>query len=168
MSIRHAVEYDLPRIVEIYNAAIPTRSSTADTETVSVASRKAWFFRHEPDRRPLLVYEREEGVVAWMSFEDFYGRPAYRHTAELSVYIAPEQQGRLLGKRLLQKAEELAPALGLRSLVGYVFAHNTRSMRLLSALGYQEWGRLPDIAEMDGKEYSLCIMGKRLAHLGKK
>ncbi len=129
MSIRHAVEYDLPRIVEIYNAAIPTRSSTADTETVSVASRKAWFFRHEPDRRPLLVYE---------------------------------QQGRLIGKRLLQKAEELAPALGLRSLVGYVFAHNTRSMRLLSALGYQEWGRLPDIAEMDGKEYTLCIMGKRL------
>ncbi len=97
-----------------------------------------------------------------MSFEDFYGRPAYRHTAELSVYIAPEQQGRLIGKRLLQKAEELAPALGLRSLVGYVFAHNTRSMRLLSALGYQEWGRLPDIAEMDGKEYTLCIMGKRL------
>ncbi|MGL6216028.1 GNAT family N-acetyltransferase [Billgrantia desiderata] len=162
MSIRHAVEYDLSRIVEIYNAAIPTRSSTADTETVSVASRKAWFFRHEPDRRPLLVYEREEGVVAWMSFEDFYGRPANRHTAELSVYIAPEQQGRLIGKRLLQKAEELAPALGLRSLVGYVFAHNTRSMRLLSALGYQEWGRLPDIAEMDGKEYTLCIMGKRL------
>ena len=54
--------------------------------------------------------------------------------------------------------------LGLHTLVGYVFAHNTPSMRLLKAFGFQEWGRLPDIAEMDGKEYSLCIMGKRLAH----
>jgi len=63
----------------------------------------------------------------------------------------------------LHAAEEVAPKLGLHSLVGYVFAHNTPSIRLLKALGFQEWGRLPDIAEMDGKEYSLCIIGKRLA-----
>ncbi|NIC06545.1 GNAT family N-acetyltransferase [Billgrantia bachuensis] len=163
MGLRHATEQDLPRIVEIYNAAIPSRRSTADTEQVTPESRLEWFRKHQPERRPLLVYEREEGVVAWMSFEDFYGRPAYRHTAELSIYIDPRYQGKLLGKKLLHAAEEMAPKLGLHSLVGYVFAHNTPSIRLLKALGFQEWGRLPDIAEMDGKEYSLCIMGKRLA-----
>ncbi|WP_198556030.1 MULTISPECIES: GNAT family N-acetyltransferase [Halomonadaceae] len=163
MELRHAEELDLPRIVNIYNAAIPTRSSTADTEPVSVESRLEWFRQHQPESRPLLVYEQDEEVVAWVSFESFYGRPAYRHTAELSIYIAPEHQGKLLGKRLLLAAENMAPKLGLRTLVGYVFAHNTPSIRLLKALGYHEWGRLPDIAEMDGREYSLCIMGKRLA-----
>lgn len=163
MGLRHAAEEDLPRIVAIYNTSISSRRSTADTEQVTPESRLEWFRKHQPERRPLLVYEREEGVVTWMSFEDFYGRPAYRHTAELSIYIGPEHQGKLLGAKLLRAAEEMAPMLGLHTFVGYVFAHNTPSMRLLKAFGFQEWGRLPDIAEMDGEEYSLCIMGKRLS-----
>ncbi|WP_275285893.1 GNAT family N-acetyltransferase [Halomonas elongata] len=162
MDIRLADEQDLPRIVEIYNAAVPSRRSTADTETVTPDDRREWFRQHEPARRPLLVGEDEGGIVAWMSFEDFYGRPAYAHTAELSIYIAPDYQGRLLGKRLLQRAEALAPSLDIHTLVGYVFAHNTPSLRLLRASGYQEWGRLPDVARMDGSDFSLCILGKRL------
>lgn len=162
MDIRLAEAQDLPRIVEIYNAAVPSRRSTADTETVTPESRSEWFHRHEPERRPLLVGEDQGDIVAWMSFEDFYGRPAYAHTAELSIYIAPDYQGRLLGKRLLRRAEALAPSLGIYTLVGYVFAHNAPSLRLLRASGYQEWGRLPDVARMDGSDFSLCIMGKRL------
>lgn len=162
MEIRLANERDLPRIVDIYNAAIPSRRSTADTEQVTTASRRDWFHQHQPDRRPLLVCEEEGDVVAWISFEDFYGRPAYAHTAELSIYIVPDYQGRSLGKMLLQAAEERAPSLEVHTLVGYVFAHNTPSMRLLDAFGYQEWGRLPDVARMDGDTYSLCIMGKHL------
>lgn len=166
MGLRHATEHDLPRIVEIYNAAISTKRSTADTEEVTAASLREWFRKHIPERRPLLVCARADEIVAWMSFEDFYGRPAYQHTAELSIYIAPEWQGRRLGRELLCEAEQRAPALGIRSLVGYVFAHNEPSMRLLRVFGFQEWGRLPDVAEMGGHEYSLCIMGKRLVSSG--
>lgn len=169
MGLRIATKQDLPRIVEIYNAAIPTRQSTADTDMATTEARLEWFEKHHPERRPLLVYEEESGIVAWLSFEDFYGRPAYQHTAELSIYITPEQQGRSVGKVLLQAAEEMAPRLDVHTLVGYVFAHNTPSMRLLQAFGYQEWGRLPDVATMDGEEYSLCIMGKRLvSHPGRR
>ncbi|MCK2184094.1 GNAT family N-acetyltransferase [Halomonas getboli] len=162
MDIRLAAERDLPRIVEIYNAAIPSRRSTADTEPVTADARREWFHRHQPQRRPLLVGEEAGDVVSWMSFEDFYGRPAYGHTAELSIYVAPDYQGKTVGKTLLLRAESLAPSLDIHTLVGYVFAHNTPSLRLLATCGYQEWGRLPDIARMDGRDYSLCIMGKRL------
>ncbi|MDR5907775.1 N-acetyltransferase family protein [Franzmannia qiaohouensis] len=162
MTIRNALERDLARVVEIYNAAVPTRKSTADTQPVSIESRSEWFHKHDPERRPLLVYEKNDEVVAWMSFEDFYGRPAYRHTAELSIYIAPDHQGQHLGRNLLSEAMSLAPTLGVKALVGYVFSHNLPSLGLLQAFGFQEWGRLPDVAEMDGKEFSLCIMGKRV------
>src|SRR5205085_9928438 len=43
MTVRDAVKGDLPAIVEIYNAAIPGRMATADTEPVSVESRQPWF-----------------------------------------------------------------------------------------------------------------------------
>ncbi|MDB6139126.1 MAG: Phosphinothricin acetyltransferase, partial [Verrucomicrobiaceae bacterium] len=41
--IRDATAEDLPRIVAIYNAAIPGRLATADTVLVSVESRRPWF-----------------------------------------------------------------------------------------------------------------------------
>ena len=78
---------DLPRIVAIYNATIPSRMVTADLEPVSVESRVPWFEQHDPDTRPLWVVARDGDVVAWLSFSSFYGRPAYARTAEISVYI---------------------------------------------------------------------------------
>lgn len=39
MTIRNAEEQDLARVVEIYNAAVPSKRSTADTEPVSIASK---------------------------------------------------------------------------------------------------------------------------------
>lgn len=161
-SLRLATEPDLPAIVEIYNAAVPSRQSTADTSPVSVESRREWFRRHDAPRRPILVHEADGKVVAWVSFQSFYGRPAYAHTAEVSIYIAPEHRGAGLGKRLLAEALDLAPSLDIKTVLGFVFAHNVPSLRLLQALGFAPWGTLPDVAEMDGREYSLAILGKRL------
>ncbi len=48
MTIRDADPADLPAIVAIYNAAIPGRLATADTEPISVASRAAWLAAHAP------------------------------------------------------------------------------------------------------------------------
>ncbi len=163
MSLRDATEQGLPEIVNIYNSAVLTMLSTADTERVTVTSRLEWFRKHQPERRPLLVYEQDGEVKAWVSFEDFYGRPAYHRTAEISIYIATEHQGKHLGKKLLQAVEGMAPKLGLSTLVGYVFAHNIPSIRLFRSLGFCEWGHLPCVADMGGEEIGLCILGKRVA-----
>jgi phosphinothricin acetyltransferase len=87
--IRDAGEHDLAAVVEIYNASIPGRLATADTEPVSIKARSEWFCRHNPVHHPLWVLEREQTVAGWLSFAPFYGRPAYAATAEVSVYVAP-------------------------------------------------------------------------------
>ena len=53
MSLRIATEADLPAIVAIYNSTIPGRQVTADTEPVSVDSRKGWFASHQSKTHPL-------------------------------------------------------------------------------------------------------------------
>ena len=53
MPIRHAMAADLPAIVAIYNASIPGRMATADTQPVTVAQREEWFRAFDPDSRPL-------------------------------------------------------------------------------------------------------------------
>ncbi len=161
--MRHATETDLPAIVDIYNASIPSRLATADLEPVSIESKRAWFNSHSPDDYPLLVHEIDGCVVAWVGFQPFYKRPAHRHTAEISFYISPPHQGKGLGKSLVREAEQVAASAGtIRTLIAYVYAHNIPSIALLTRCGFTEWGLLPDVSEMDGKEYSVTVLGKRI------
>jgi L-amino acid N-acyltransferase YncA len=162
MTIRHANETDLSAIVGIYNAAIPSRLATADLEPVSVESRRTWFQGRSPGLRPLWVIEQEGVIAGWLSFQSFYGRPAYHATAEISVYIAPPFHQRGLGKQLLATAINESPKLGLKTLLGFIFAHNQPSLKLFQSLGFEKWGHLPQVAELDEVERDLVIMGLRI------
>ncbi|GDY26643.1 phosphinothricin acetyltransferase [Agarivorans sp. Toyoura001] len=163
VAFRLALEADLPRIVEIYNSIVASRQVTADTEEQTVASRLQWFKQHQHPKRPLYVIEQAGEVVAWLSFSDFYGRPAYQHSAEISLYLAEDQRGKGLGKRLLLAAEPIAQELGIEILLAFIFSHNGPSLALFEKLGYQHWGQLPNVARMDKQDYSLTILGKTLA-----
>lgn len=161
-TIRDAVIDDLPAIVAIYNSTIPSRVVTADLEPVTVASREPWFYQHTPDFRPLWVAESNGSMIGWLSFQSFYGRPAYNATAELSIYVTEAMRGQGLGKYLLQEAMNACPRLGLKTLLGFVFGHNEPSLRLFQSFGFEEWALMPSIAELDGVERDLVIVGKRV------
>ena len=161
MTIRDAIEADLPAIVAIYNATIAGRMATADTQPVTVESRRNWFHEHHPNTRPLWVALENEVIVGWLSFQSFYGRPAYHATAELSIYVAPNWRRKGIGSALLAKAIEQAPRLGLKTLLGFIFGHNDASLRLFEKFDFQRWGVLPGVAELDGVERDLIIVGRR-------
>ncbi|MEH2225538.1 GNAT family N-acetyltransferase [Nostoc sp.] len=163
MTIRHATETDLPAIVAIYNTAIPSRMASADLEPVSVESRLAWFKGRSPSQRPLWVIEVDGIIAGWLSFQSFYGRPAYSKTAEISIYIAPNFHRCGLGRQLLAQAINESPSLGIKSLVCFIFAHNQPSLKLFETFGFERWGHLPNIAELDSVERDLVIVGLRIS-----
>ncbi|SDO92007.1 phosphinothricin acetyltransferase [Ralstonia sp. 25mfcol4.1] len=162
-SVRLATRGDLAGIVDIYNSTVPSRMVTADTEPVSVASREAWFAAHLPERRPLWVCEAADGRMAgWVSFSDFYGRPAYGATAEVSIYLHEDFRGQGLGRYLLEQAIAHAPRVGVNTLLGFIFGHNAPSLALFERHGFSRWGDLPRVAVLDGVERDLVILGRRL------
>lgn len=162
MKIRDAVETDLPAIVEIHNAAIPGRKACGYTEPVSVESRESWYQQHPANRRPIWVMEIDDKIVGWLSFQFFYGTPAYHATAEISIYIAPNYQGMGIGRKLLDKAIRDSSKLGIKTLIGFIFAHNQPSLKLFEKLGFQRWGYLPRVADMENQELDLIIVGLRV------
>lgn len=163
LTFRHATEQDLPTIVAIYNSVIPGRMVTADTEPVSVESRRAWYHNHNPQKRPLYIISDGDTIIGWVSLESFYGRPAYNHTAEVSIYLDEAARGKGYGKEILKTIIDQAPALGVKSLLGYIFAHNEPSLKLFKSFGFEQWALFPNVAVLDGVERSLIIVGKRVA-----
>ena len=153
---------DLAAIVGIYNASIPGRRATADLEPVSVESRMAWYAMHDPAHRPIWVAEVAGDPVGWLSFSDYYGRPAYDATVEVGVYVDPQAQGLGIGRRLVEHAIEAAPALGVRSLLWITFAINDDSIRLAQRHGFASWGLLPRVTELDGVRRDVAIYGLEL------
>jgi L-amino acid N-acyltransferase YncA len=162
MRFRNATLDDLPIIVEIYNSTVASRMVTADTEPVTVESRIEWFHKHTPGKRPLWIVENGSAVIGWVAFHSFYGRPAYNATAEISIYLHESARGKGFGRQVLEYAILHSKDLGIKTLLGYIFAHNEPSLRLFLKFGFQEWANLPNIAELDGVERSLLIMGRRV------
>lgn len=161
---REATRNDLPVIVEIYNTTVAGRMVTADTEPVTVESRVKWFEDHSPESRPLWMVENENGETAgWVSIRSFYGRPAYKATTEIAIYLKPECRGKGYGKAILKEAIDRCRSLGIKTLLGFIFAHNEPSLKLFRQLGFGQWATLPDVAELDGIQRSLIILGKRIA-----
>ena len=155
---------DLAKVVEIYNSTIPSRMVTADTEPVTVESRINWLNEHSANKRPLWIAEDDKkNIIGWVSFQDFYGRPAYDATAEISIYLDKDHREKGLGRSVLQHCIDKCPSMGIKTLVGFIFLHNEPSIKLFTQLGFEDWGTLPNIAILDNTERTLKIFGKRIS-----
>ena len=162
MSIRDAVESDLPAIIRIYNTAIATRMATAQLEPVTLEERRDWLNQHSPDRHPFWVAEMDRQIAGWLTLKAFLPRCAYHGTAEVSVYVAEKFRRRGVARALLNRVIDLAPSLQISAIVGLIFAHNHSSLRLFEQLGFEKWGLLPRIARLDEHERDLTIVGRHV------
>jgi len=162
--IRDAVAADLPAIIEIYNATVPTRMVTAELEPTTVEARLPWFREHSPHEYPFWVAESDGCVIGWLDFKKFLPRCAYRGTAEISVYVDEQFRRHGVGQRLLKEAIARAPSLGITALVGLIFGHNEPSLKLFDRLGFERWGFFPAVAQLDGVKRDLVVVG---LHCGK-
>jgi phosphinothricin acetyltransferase len=154
---------DLPEIVSIYNSTVASRMVTADTEPVTLADKLAWFHAHNEVTRPLwMVKDDHNKTIGWVSYNNFYGRPAYDGSSEISIYLATAERGKGYGKLILRYCINMAPSLKIHTLLGFIFSHNTPSIRLFMNEGFEEWGLLKNIAVMDDKAYSLSILGLKI------
>jgi L-amino acid N-acyltransferase YncA len=162
IDFKHSQQTDLPKIVGTYNSTIDSRLVTADLEPVTIESKQTWFDAHKPNRRPLWIIEMNGTYAGWMSFNSFYGRPAYDGTVEVSIYLEETARGKGLGKICLQKAFDVCQELNIKTLLGFIFDHNEPSLQLFYKMGFEKWAHLPKIANMIDAERGLIILGKRI------
>lgn len=163
LQIRLAELEDLPSIVEIYNQAVPTHQSTANTTPYKAEGRKAWFMEHEPGKRPIFVAVMDSRVVGWCSLSWYRpGRAALRFTAEISSYVDTSRQGQGVGSALVQHALQACPTLGIKNVVAVVIDRNAGSCRLLEKMGFERWGFLPRVLDFNGDECGEYYYGKRV------
>lgn len=163
VSIRPALEADLPAILTIYNQGIEDRLATLETQPKDLAHMTAWLQGREP-RHAVLVAERPGGGVAgWAAINPYNPRPAYRAVGELSVYIHRDSRGRGIGQRLLDALEAEGRLHGFHKFVLFTFAFNALGQGLYRKKGYREVGTFYEQGVLDGVRVDVMAMEKILA-----
>lgn len=141
-------------------APFPEQRHSKNSTHSALGPRWAQCMIHKQNHR--YSSRRYYAWFAWLSFQSFYGRPAYDATCEVSIYIAPSERGKGLGKEMLQYAIDISGALGIKTLLGFIFSHNEPSLKLFTHFGFETWGQFPNVAVLDGFERSVTILGKRV------
>jgi phosphinothricin acetyltransferase len=159
--IRIASPGDLPAITGIYNEAIEQRFATADLQPVTVDRRRAWFDEHDPASLPIFVFDDNGVVRGWCSLSAYRpGREAVRRTAEISYYVGRDSRRRGIGSALVEHAVRESPRLGKHVLFAILLEKNQASVRLMTRCGFELWGKLPDVAAIDGELVSHLYYGR--------
>ncbi|WP_237182068.1 GNAT family N-acetyltransferase [Psychrobacter urativorans] len=172
---------DLPKILAIYNQSIAGKQATANWELVTVTERTAWFNEHlNNPMRPIYVVkainkecqttdqvfvqnQATAEIVAWGSFSDLYARPAYHISSEISIYLHQDYHGKGLGNLLTRWMLTQAANLDIHNVVALIFAHNQPSLGLFTKLGFEQWGYMPQVCDMQGFTADVVMLGKTVA-----
>ena len=161
LEIRRAAAADADAICAIHNQGIVDRVATLDTTLRTPDLTRAWLAERGP-RHPVLVAERESGVVGWASLNRFNPRAAYDHVADFSVYVERACRGTGTGRRLLEALVETARAIGYHKMVLAALPHNAAGIALYTRGGFTHVGIYREQGQLDGRWVDVVIMEKLL------
>lgn len=163
IDIRLAKPADYQRILDILNQSIRDRKYTALLTPATFPKRKKWFKDHQDGRYPIYVAEVDGKVAGWMAVSAYRdGREGFIHTCEVSYYIDEAYRGCGIATRLMEHVIETSRASGIKNLMAVIFADNQGSLALVRKFGFEQWGRFPNIVEIDGETKDCLQMGRAL------
>ncbi|MBS77079.1 GNAT family N-acetyltransferase [Variovorax sp.] len=162
-TIRPSREDDIPAIAAIYAHHVLHGTGTFETEPPSpteMAARRADVLGKG---LPYLVAERDGELLGFAYCNWFKPRPAYRYSAEDSIYLAEAARGQGLGARLLAALSEAAEAAGVRKLIAVIGdSANAGSIGVHRGQGFTQVGVLKDCGWKFGQWRDVVLMEKSI------
>jgi L-amino acid N-acyltransferase YncA len=142
-TIRPSREQDLPAITAIYAHHVLHGTGTFETTPPTQADMAARRADVLAKGLPYLVLEEDGQVLGFAYCQWFKPRPAYRFSAEDSIYLDSRAAGRGLGRALLEELTARAQACGIRKLIAVIGdSGNAASIGVHRAVGFAPAGTI--------------------------
>jgi L-amino acid N-acyltransferase YncA len=152
MEIRPAEIADAARVAEIYAYYVTETVVTFDLVAPSVGDWEGCLRTAKGAGNPVLVGCEDDRVVGYALVTAWKSRPAYRYTAEVSIYLDPAFTGAGRGRALLERLVGEARRAGIRQLIAVIADTGVvTSVALHRSLGFRMVGRMERVGFKHGR-----------------
>jgi len=163
IQIRPSHDADVAALTAIYSHHVLHGTGTFETDPPGAADMAARRADVLSKNLPYLVAERDGELLGFAYCNWFKPRPAYRFSAEDSIYLADGARGQGLGARLLAALSQAAEAVGVRKLIAVIGdSANAGSIGVHRAQGFSHVGVLKDCGWKFGEWRDVVLMEKVL------
>lgn len=163
LTIRPSTDQDVPAITAIYGHHVLHGTGTFETTPPSEADMAGRRADVLAKGFPHLVAENAGQVLGFAYCQWFKPRPAYRFSAEDSIYLHPDAAGQRLGNKLLSELAKQAEAAGIRKLIAVIGdSGNVRSIGVHRALGFRHVGTIEACGWKFDRWLDIVLMEKSL------
>jgi L-amino acid N-acyltransferase YncA len=138
MLVRDARPTDARDICDVYNDAVLNTTAVFDDAPRTLEAQSSWLAAKAAQALPVLVADEGGRVVGYCSFGPFRPWPAYLHTVENAIYVAPDRRGAGIGTLMLEPLLRRARQRNVHAVVAGITADNQASLRLHTRFGYTQ------------------------------
>ena len=163
LTVRAAHAEDLPAITAIYAHHVRHGTASFELESPDAAEMRRRYAAIRALGWPYLTAERGGEVVGYAYAALYRSRPAYRFTAEDSVYVRHDLAGQGIGAQLMPALIEACAAAGIRQLIAVIGDRaNLGSVRLHEKFGFAAIGVLPAVGWKFGRWVDSVLMQRAI------
>lgn len=145
IAIRPATADDAAALCAIYNHYVRHTAITFEEAPVAATDMAARIADVSSAGLPWLVAADDGHPLGYAYATRWRVRPAYRHSVESTVYLAPDATGRGLGTRLYRALLDALRARGLNAVIGGIALPNAASVALHESLGFEQVACFKDV-----------------------
>ncbi|MER7671758.1 N-acetyltransferase family protein [Kitasatospora sp. NPDC096128] len=157
--IRPAAAADLDAVAAIYEHYVRRTVATFDETPPPLATWQQRLDDLTAQGLPFLVAEVDGEVAGYAYAAPWRPKPAYRHSAEDSIYLAPGHTGRGLGAALLEALLEACATTHVRRIIAVIAdTGSDASAALHRRFGFTEAGRLTAVGHKHGRWIDTVLM----------
>ena len=142
-------EADLSAMLDIYNYYVLQTTATFHEQAQDLAGMRSIACHADPRYRTWVI-RRQENIVGYVLLTQFKSRSAYAATAEVTVYLQPDQTGQGIGRLAIGHVETAAREIGFHALVAGITGTNTASLGLFAACGYEKVAHYREVGRKFG------------------
>ena len=163
VAVRAGSPDDLDSVAEIYAHHVVAGVATFE---VAAPDRLEWLRRFTAitsSGLPFLIAAIDSRIVGYAHCAPWKPRPAYRHTVEDSVYVAPDAVGRGVGGRLLDALLHECARAGVREVIAVIVdADGAASLALHRHRGFADAGRLKSVGFKHGRWLDTVLLQRSI------